>query len=88
MLHDAKCNTTVDDISKGTGIRVDDIISTLEILKLLRFLKGQYVMVVSESRVKQLLQKFLDRKFSKSFCYPELLTWVPLVEAASQEKTK
>jgi hypothetical protein len=77
MLHESKCNTTVESISKRTSIRVDDVISTLDTLKLLRFLKGQYVMVASESRVKQLLQAFVDRQFSKSFCRAELLTWTP-----------
>lgn len=48
ILKETKCTCSIKDISAKTSMKVDDIISTLDVLGLLKVWKGQYVAAVSE----------------------------------------
>lgn len=48
ILKETKCTCSIKDISARTSMKVDDIISTLDVLGLLKVWKGQYVAAVSE----------------------------------------
>ena len=48
ILRETKCTCSIKDISARTSMKVDDIISTLDVLGLLKVWKGQYVAAVSE----------------------------------------
>ena len=48
ILKETKCTCSIKDISARTSMKVDDIISTPDVLGLLKVWKGQYVAAVSE----------------------------------------
>lgn len=47
-FRDSHCTCSIKDISTRTSLKVDDIVSTLDILGLLKVWKGQYVAAISE----------------------------------------
>lgn len=47
-LRDTHCTCSLKDISAATSMKVDDIVSTLDTLGLLKVWKGQYVAALSE----------------------------------------
>ncbi len=66
---------SLENIGKATAKIREDIISTLQSLRLLRFLRGQYVIAISEKTIKEQLQPFLDRGYTKHFCHAKYVTW-------------
>lgn len=64
---------SVRDLASQTGVKVEDIVSTLQALGLVKRLKGSYVLAVEPTHVDALLQPFLDKDFAKDFCRPECL---------------
>lgn len=64
---------TLQDLAKMTGIRLEDILSTLHCLNLIKYWKGQHVISVSSRVIEtQLLQAQRIR-----LCNPACLTWSP-----------
>ncbi|KAL7580351.1 hypothetical protein ACA910_004380 [Epithemia clementina (nom. ined.)] len=59
------------DLSLQTGIKNEDILSTLQALDMIKVWKGQHVVHV-EQRV---LQQYLDQKKQFRLCKPECLDW-------------
>ena len=48
ILRDTHCTCSIKDISLKTSIKIDDIVSTLDVMGLLKIWKGQYVASISE----------------------------------------
>ena len=66
-------NVTVNDIARMTGIKTEDILSTLHSLNLIKYWKGQHFISFS--------QKVMEGKKSEAkkikLCNPSCLTWQP-----------
>jgi hypothetical protein len=64
---------TIQDLCKETGIRSEDILSTLHSLNLIKYWKGQHVISIS--------RKVIENQLSQSkrilLCNPSCLTWEP-----------
>ena len=58
---------------KATGITVEDIIDTLRTLKLVRFWKGQHVLVLSQA----LIDSYLAASKKMRVVDPSKLEWAP-----------
>lgn len=64
-----------ETIAEMTSIKVEDILSTLQHLEMIKHLKGQFVIHVSKPHVEELLKPFIDRKYNSSFCKSGLLRY-------------
>lgn len=70
-------NVQIKDISLMTGIKTEDIISTLQSLNMIRFWKGQHVVFVMQD----FLKKYMAQKKRKPrLCDGNCLTWTPHAE--------
>mmetsp|Transcript_30790 Transcript_30790/g.63257 ORF Transcript_30790/g.63257 Transcript_30790/m.63257 type:complete len:695 (+) Transcript_30790:50-2134(+) len=69
-------NIQIKDISMMTGIKTEDIISTLQSLNMIRFWKGQHVVFVMQ----EFLNKFMEQKKKIRLCNSKCLSWVPHAE--------
>ena len=71
---------TVNDIARMTGIKTEDILSTLHSLNLIKYWKGQHFISFS--------QKIMDNKNLESkkirLCNPDYLTWQPPEKSAKR----
>jgi histone acetyltransferase MYST1 len=65
--------TTISDLSQKTGIKLEDVISTLQALDLVKYWKGQYMIMVSRED----LQAQLSLLKPPRVCDPAKLTWQP-----------
>jgi histone acetyltransferase MYST1 len=63
------------DLSLRTGIKMEDILSTLQSINMVRFWKGQYVIMVS----RETLDAHLESGNKMNLCKPQFLTWTPPV---------
>lgn len=59
------------ELSQRTGILLEDAISTLQYLGLIKCFLKQYVLAVNPLQVQQLLESFKQRNYSKMFCNPD-----------------
>lgn len=66
-------NLTLNDIARQTGIRTEDILSTLHALNFIRYWKGQHVIHISSSEIESLLKNAKPLRL----CNPCCLDWVP-----------
>lgn len=66
-------NISIDSIAEQTGIRNEDLLSTLQSLGMIKTWKGQFVVYVHQST----LQEQLDKIKAIRLCKPEYLTWSP-----------
>ncbi len=73
LLQGYKGDLSIRDMSRMTGIKTEDIISTLQSLNLIKHWKGQHVVVVSEKSI----QSFLKQARKISLINPDKLTWQP-----------
>jgi hypothetical protein len=55
--HDPNEDISVKDISVRTGIKTEDIISTLQYLDMIKSWKGQHVIYVSASKIEAYMKK-------------------------------
>ncbi|KAG7341427.1 acyl-CoA N-acyltransferase [Nitzschia inconspicua] len=69
--HDPKEDLTIRDISIQTGIKTEDIISTLQYLDMIKCWKGQHVIFVKQDAIDKYMKQ--DKKFR--LCKPECLDW-------------
>ncbi|KAL3801857.1 hypothetical protein ACHAWO_003863 [Cyclotella atomus] len=69
-------NVQIKDISLLTGIKTEDIISTLQSLNMIRFWKGQHVVFVMQ----HVLDQYNKQKKNIRLCDSKCLTWVPHAE--------
>ena len=61
-------------ISRMTAIKIEDVISTLQSLNLIKYWKGQHVVVVTDKIIQEQLSQL---KGKGVFCKPECLRWTP-----------
>ncbi len=73
LLQGCKGNLSIRDMSRMTGIKTEDIISTLQSLNLIKHWKGQHVVAVSEKSI----QSFLKQAGKISLINPDKLTLQP-----------
>lgn len=66
-------NISIEKMSKMTGIRTEDILSTLHSLNMIKYWKGQHVIAVNNSMV----ESFLQDSNRIRLCKPECLHWHP-----------
>jgi len=64
---------TIHEISRMTGIKTEDILSTLHALSMIKYWKGQHVILVNQQAVENHLQQ--TRKVR--LCDPNCLHWTP-----------
>eukprot|EP00523_Entomoneis_sp_CCMP467_P000805 CAMPEP_0168749996 /NCGR_PEP_ID=MMETSP0724-20121128/17023_1 /TAXON_ID=265536 /ORGANISM="Amphiprora sp., Strain CCMP467" /LENGTH=667 /DNA_ID=CAMNT_0008797961 /DNA_START=28 /DNA_END=2031 /DNA_ORIENTATION=+ len=64
---------SIQEMSARTGIKTDDILSTLQALDMIKVWKGQHVVHV-EQRV---LREYMNQKKQFRLCKPECLQWTP-----------
>lgn len=69
-------NIQIKDISLLTGIKTEDIISTLQSLNMIRFWKGQHVVFVMQD----FLNKYMAQKKEIRICNGQYLQWTPHAE--------
>ncbi|KAL9187254.1 hypothetical protein ACHAXT_001357 [Thalassiosira profunda] len=69
-------NVQIKDISAMTGIKTEDIISTLQSLNMIRFWKGQHVVFV----MRDFLKKYMAQQKKIRLCDGKCLTWTPHAE--------
>jgi histone acetyltransferase MYST1 len=68
-------NLSIKDISEETGIKVEDIISTLQFLDMIRCWKGQHVVYVQQNLIQDYMEKARSSKNKIRLCKPEHLDW-------------
>lgn len=82
LLHEDKeeQKLSIRDISSLTAIKMEDIISTLQSLNMIKFWKGQHVVYVKE----EALLEFMKNRKNIRECKSEFLTWQPHSERTSK----
>ncbi|CAM9292534.1 unnamed protein product [Phaeothamnion confervicola] len=73
LLRDYDGRMSVRDVSRTTGIKPDDIISTLQSLSLIKYWKGQHVIAVS----KRAIDRHLSETRAVRLARPECIKWTP-----------
>eukprot|EP00934_Nitzschia_sp_Nitz4_P008452 Nitzschia sp. Nitz4//scaffold76_size158648//130885//132553//NITZ4_002567-RA/size158648-augustus-gene-0.144-mRNA-1//1//CDS//3329557908//8442//frame0 len=71
--HDPKTDISIKDISIGTGIKTEDIISTLQYLDMIKCWKGQHVVYVNQKTIAD----YMSQKKQLRLCKSENLHWEP-----------
>ena len=66
-------NVTIQDIAKATGIRAEDILSTLHSLNLLKYWKGQHVISIT----REVIDNFKQQSKKIRLCDCKYLRWSP-----------
>lgn len=74
-------NTTIDQLSKMTGITTDDILHTLQAMDALKYRRGQHVIVVPQKMLKDFEK--IEKK-CKVRIEPKCLQWTPPTFTAAQ----
>ena len=75
---------TIMEITKQTGIRVEDITSTLHSLNLIKYWKGQHVLSIS----KQVVASMVQQSKKLRLCDPSCLYWEPPTQEKANPKHK
>ena len=70
---------SIQDLSSMTGIRMEDVISTLQALDLIKYWKGQHIVYVAP----QVLAQQLTEHRVPRLCDESKLKWAPPAKAAS-----
>ena len=82
--HNNNYNLSIMDLAMITSIRSEDIISTLQMLQMIQYFNGQYVLVVAPNIIQQHLNKVVKKGPQ---VIPEYLHWTPFdVEANKKDK--
>ena len=75
-------NITIQDIGKHTGIKIEDILSTLHALNLIKYWKGQHIISISQ----KVIDNHLKEAKTIRLCNPDCLSWQP-PEKSSRKPT-
>ena len=78
---------TVRDITLATGFKQEDIVNTLAALNMVKFWKGQHVIVVAPHLVEEQLNELLKKPRQGAQFDPTRLLWQPKVFAEKKYKT-
>lgn len=73
---------SLQDLIKETGIRYEDIVSTLHALNLIKYWKGQHVISISQ----QVITSHIQQSKQMRLCNPQCLNWEPPTEKYINEK--
>jgi len=73
LLKENPADMSMKELSTRTGIRPEDIISTLHSLNMIRLWKGQHIICVQQV----VMQQHLDTGRKLNLCKPECLSWEP-----------
>jgi histone acetyltransferase MYST1 len=84
LLKDYKGELTMRDMSRITGIKTEDIISTLQSLNLIKYWKGQHIIAVSQSTISQFMQSAGRMRLVDPSC----LAWQPMSEKKSRAASR
>jgi hypothetical protein len=76
---------TLRELSLKTAIKIEDIISTLQFLGMIKFWKGHHVIAVSQSQVDHYLA---EHSRPKCLAKTECLHWVPRSQRAKVASPK
>lgn len=79
---DPKEQTSLEVLSKNTGIKTEDILSTLHGLEMIEVWKGQHVIHVKQSKISEMLSK--ERPIR--LCLSKFLTWAPPEKSEKSKK--
>ena len=79
-LEESPEETTVQKICRMTGVRSEDVVSTLHSLNLIKYWKGQHVISISQ----QVIDSHALQSKKMRLCNPQCLVWEPPAE--KQEK--
>jgi histone acetyltransferase MYST1 len=71
--HDPQQDLSIADLSLTTGIKQEDILSTLQQLEMIKVWKGQHVVYVKQAVLEE--YRALNKRFR--LCQPECLEWKP-----------
>lgn len=77
-------NISTSQLSKETGVKHEDVISTMHSLNLIKYWKGQHVINISED----IIQQHMKQKSRIRQCDPSLLTWQPHEKSSSSTSQK
>jgi histone acetyltransferase MYST1 len=72
---------TVTDITKATGVRSEDVVSTLHSLNLIKYWKGQHVICISQ----QIVDSHTLQTKKMRLCDPACLDWEPPVDKGEKK---
>ena len=64
---------TMQEIARLTGIKIEDILSTLHSLNLIKYFRGQHIVSIS----KKVIEHHLKEAKTIRLCNPDCLTWQP-----------
>ena len=71
---------TLEHICDTTAFKMEDVVSTLESLNMIKVWKGQYAVHFTKRMLDAHLQPFDKRNFGAKFCLPHLCSWTAPVE--------
>lgn len=71
--HDTSKDISLKDISMNTGIKTEDVISTLQFLDMIKVWKGQHVVYVKQDIINDYMK--LNKQFR--LCKSQYLSWEP-----------
>lgn len=74
---------TIQDMAKLTGIKIEDILSTLHSLNLIKYWKGQHIISVSQ----KVIDGHLKEAKTIRLCNPDCLTWQPPEKSSRKSGT-
>ncbi len=77
---------TPKDISQATAIKVEDVITALQHLGLLRYIKGQHVIHVTPKQIQQLMLSYSKTLARDLPLDPELIQWSPHAVPSTSRK--
>jgi len=80
LAADAGAGLTIRELSAATRVRVEDIVSTLQELGLVKLRRGQHMVRISEEAVRR---HVIESRAPESMCRPECLTWEPPAKGAA-----
>ena len=72
---------TIQDMAKLTGIKIEDILSTLHSLNLIKYWKGQHIISVSQ----KVIDGHLKEAKTIRLCNPDCLTWQPPEKSVKED---
>ena len=61
----------LEKMSEMTGIKSEDLISTMHVMNMVKAMRGQYVMSIKKDNVYSRLEPFLKKKYTRNFIIPE-----------------
>ena len=76
--HDTSQDLSIKEISERTGIKAEDIISTLQSLDMIKVWKGQHVVYVKQD----VINEYMKQNKKLRLCKPDCLNWEPPGEEA------